>query len=184
MTVRRNHSGFTLVELMIGMSLSLMVLTAVLGSYLFMGRNLVRLANQQTLETESRRALLYFAQDVRMASTLSSPSATGVTFTLPTSSSTTTVAYSYNSSAGTLTRTPATGTAQVLLHNLQSLTINYYNIAGNAITGTDTGVSIPNIRRIALSFTAQAGSSNNGTLTILHQVASPRLSMRNKAWSP
>ncbi len=184
MTVRRPNSGFTLVELLIGMSLSLMVLTAVLSSYLFMGRNLVRLVNQQEIETESRRTLLYFAQDVRMASSLSGPSATGVTFTVPTSGGTTTVAWSYSSANGTLTRTPATGTAQVLINNLQSCAFSYYNIAGNSVTDYVNSVSLSNMRRIALAFSAQAGSANNGTLTIVHQAASPRLSMRNKSWSP
>ncbi|HEX7631695.1 MAG TPA: prepilin-type N-terminal cleavage/methylation domain-containing protein, partial [Lacunisphaera sp.] len=59
--------AFTLTELLIGMTLSLIVMTAVLTSYTFMGRNLFRLANQQTLQTQSRRTLQYFQQDVRMA---------------------------------------------------------------------------------------------------------------------
>ena len=72
---RRPHSrsGFTLVELLVGMTLALVVMTAVLSTFGFLGRNLNRLANQQQLESEGRRALAYFAQDVRMASGLSNP---------------------------------------------------------------------------------------------------------------
>jgi prepilin-type N-terminal cleavage/methylation domain-containing protein len=188
MIQQRRNSGFTLVEILIGMSLSLMVLTAVLSSYLFMGRNLVRLVNQQTLETESRRALQYFSQDVRMAISLSNLTTTSVTFTIPTSTGTTTVAYNYDSNAGQFTRTtPAnTGTLLVLVNNIKSGTFSfaYYNIAGNQITQTDTQVSSPNIRRISYSYDAQTGNSGNGTLTALFRMASSRLSLRNKTWSP
>jgi prepilin-type N-terminal cleavage/methylation domain-containing protein len=64
-------AGFTLVELMISMSLALMIIAAVLSSYLFLGRSLGRLVTQQTLDNEGRRALAYFAQDVRLASGIS-----------------------------------------------------------------------------------------------------------------
>ena len=64
----QSRAGFTLVELLVGMSLALVVMTGVLSTFSFLGRNLNRLANQQKLESEGRRALAYFAQDVRMAS--------------------------------------------------------------------------------------------------------------------
>ena len=113
-------------------------MAAVLSSYIFIGRNLARLANQQILETEGRRTLANFARDVRLASGLSgTPSATSVTLSQPTSTGApTTVAYSYDSGAGTLTRTPASGTAQVLLRNITAsgLTIRYYDTSGNPYT--------------------------------------------------
>jgi len=70
-----SRAGFTLVELLVGMSLALVVMTGVLSTFSFLGRNLNRLANQQQLETESRRALSYFNQDVRMANALPAPTA-------------------------------------------------------------------------------------------------------------
>jgi prepilin-type N-terminal cleavage/methylation domain-containing protein len=72
---RQSRAGFTLVELLVGMSLALIVMTGVLSTFSFLGRNLNRLANQQQLESESRRALAYFAQDVRMANALQAPTA-------------------------------------------------------------------------------------------------------------
>ena len=79
--------------LMGGMSLALMVMTAILSSYTFLGRSLARLVNQQSLQSEARRALAYFAQDVRMASGLTDTanlSATRVSLTLPTGTGTNT----------------------------------------------------------------------------------------------
>ena len=67
-----NHqSGFTLVELLIGSSLSAILLVGVLSSFTFMGRSLGRMASQQQLETQSRRALQVFDSDARMATALS-----------------------------------------------------------------------------------------------------------------
>jgi hypothetical protein len=78
------------------MSLSLMVMGAVLSGYIFLGRNFTRSlglssANQPALESQSRRALAYFADDVRMASGLDlggiaphvGPSSSGVTLIIP-----------------------------------------------------------------------------------------------------
>ena len=110
------NGGFTLVELIIGLSLSLMVMGAVLSSYVFLGRNFTRslgisLSNQPTLEAQGRRTLAYFTQDVRMASGLDtsgsspkvSPSATGMTLILPSSSGTKYITYYYNSTASAAT---------------------------------------------------------------------------------
>jgi type II secretory pathway pseudopilin PulG len=98
--------GFTLVELLIGSALSTAVLAAVLSSYIYLGRGLGRLANQQTLETESRRALGYFTQDVQTASGLvtittapTSPSASRVDLLVPAANGTRTITYYYNSTA-------------------------------------------------------------------------------------
>lgn len=182
----RSRAGFTLVELMIGATLSAAIMAAVLSSYLFMGRNLARLTNQQALQGESRRTLAYFNRDVRMASGLSGTiSATAVTFILPTSTGTTTVAYSYDSGAGTLTRTPASGTTLTLLRNITTdgLTFRFYDTSANEYTA-DTliaGSYLTSIKQISLEFSTQTGSNANGTQTPVHQVASNRLIIRNRS---
>ena len=72
MRLRRQNpqAAFTLVELMIGSALAATIMAAVLSTYIYLGRGLARLANQQTLETEARRTLAYFTQDVQSASGL------------------------------------------------------------------------------------------------------------------
>jgi type II secretory pathway pseudopilin PulG len=123
--------GFSLVELMVAMSLAMMVIAAILSSYTFLGRNLVRYANQQQLEVQSRRALQMFTSDVHMANRvayaydttkditqdstwqtlptssqvtfrLSTPDASGGTFVYA-------VTYAYSTAAGTLTRSVSSG---------------------------------------------------------------------------
>jgi hypothetical protein len=178
-------AGFTLVELLVGMSLALMVMTAVLTTYVTLGRNFTRLlgissSNQPTLESQARRTLAYFTQDVRMASGISgTPSATSLTLTLPTSTGTTTVTYAYDSTAQTLTRTPASGSALTLHSGLLGFTFNYYDSSGNPYTSYTN--YLPGIKQLSFTLTSQAGSSVNGTLTQVYETDSPRLLLRNKA---
>lgn len=184
--------GFTLVELLVGVTLSGMVMAAVLSSYLFLARSFTRLSNQQVLGSEARRTLTYFAKDVQAATGISgTPSATSVTLTLPTSNGTTTVAYTYDSSAGTFTRTPAGGTTLTLLRYITDndagttadLTIRYYDNSSNEyIAATlSAGSYLQSIKQISLEFSTQTGVSLSGTQTLVYRVASSRLLLHNNA---
>jgi prepilin-type N-terminal cleavage/methylation domain-containing protein len=101
-----SHQGFTLVELLVGVTLSGMVMAAVLSSYIFLARSFTRLSNQQTLESEARRTLTYFSRDVQAATGLvvvstspTSPAANRVDFTVPAGTGTNTITYYYNSTS-------------------------------------------------------------------------------------
>jgi|UniRef100_UPI00404AF115 Tfp pilus assembly protein PilE len=108
------RGGFTIVELLIGVTLSVMMLGAVFSSYIFLTKHFVRSigvtnANEPTLEVQARRTLNYFAQDVAAASDIDfdetvSPDtlANKVTLTIPVAAGTTTVTYDYDSSTQTL----------------------------------------------------------------------------------
>ena len=206
--IRRSHSraGFTLVELLVGMSLALVVMTGVLSTFAFLGRNLNRLANQQQLESEARRALAYFAQDVRMASGLSSPGTAQLELAVPAGTAVRKVIYFYNSAdtattvdigatgdevsitapANSLVRfaedtaNPNTGNTVTLLRNLLSLDFDYRDVSENEVTDFTDKVS--SIKRVALEFRSQTGVAANGTLTPVYPCASPFLTIRNKAF--
>lgn len=99
-------AGFTLVEVLVGATLSAAVMAAVLSSYIYMGRGLGRLANQQTLEMEGRRTLALFSQDARTASDLTDTAnlgATRVALTVPTASGTNIITYYYNNTPSAAT---------------------------------------------------------------------------------
>lgn len=99
-------AGFTLVELLIGASLSAAIMAAVLSSYIYLGRGFGRLVIQQKLETESRRALGYFSQDVQTASGIessNSPSSNRFSLYVPTATGANIVTYYYNSNIPTST---------------------------------------------------------------------------------
>lgn len=206
MTTQRYHSrsGFTLVELLVGMTLALIVMTAVLSTFGFLGRNLNRLANQQQLESEARRALAYFAQDVRMASGLSSPGDAQLELAVPAGTATRKIIYYYNSAATATTvsigatgdqvsvtapgkslvrfyentASPNTGSTVTLLRNLLSCDFDYRDVSDNEVTDFTNKVS--SIKKVALEFRSQTGVANNGTLTPVYPGASPFLAIRNK----
>ncbi len=206
-----SKAAFTLVEVIIGMSLALMVMTAVLTTYVTLGRNFTRSlgissANQPSLESQARRTLAYLAQDVRMASgfpSSSTLSASTMTLILPDGTGTSQVTYYYNSNAITSSTTSdnvtVSGTSVAMRR--EALTRCVYN--GSTVTSLllhtnlltcvfsyydatgnpyTTYVNyLPGIKQLSLSLTAQSGSSTNGTLTQVYSTDSPRLLLRNKA---
>ena len=139
MSPTRNHSrgpaaarpGFSLVELMVAMSIGMVVIAAVLSSYTFLGRNLIRYANQQALEVQSRRTLQTLASDAHAADRVALaydttkditqdsawqtlPTATQFTFRTSTANGSGgtyyyAVTYAYDTTAGTLTRSVSSG---------------------------------------------------------------------------
>jgi hypothetical protein len=120
-----------MVELLIGLFLAMLLTAAMLLSYTFLVRSLIRSSNQQQLEAQSRRALQVLTKDVHMADKIASaydpamditqdstwqtmPAAGQVTFRLsvPNDSGGTyiyAVNYVYDTNAGALTRTVSSG---------------------------------------------------------------------------
>ena len=185
-----------------------MVMTAVLSTYVTLGRNFTRAlgvssANQPTLEGQARRTLAYFAQDVRMTSDISgTPSATSLTLTLPTGTTTKTISYYINNTAAAVTVTlsgysttvpartlvrvdgsnGATQSLQTSLLVSGTNNFSYYDSSGNPYTSYVNYLS--GIKQLSITFTAQTGSSTNGTLTQIYQTDSPRLLLRNRSLLP
>lgn len=139
MTLRssRPTSGFTLVELLIGTSLSAAVMLGVLSSYIYLGRSFTRLANQQTLETEARRTLGYFAQDVQRATGVTVTPVTApdfyITFTLPRDRNNVTQAVYYYSRNGATTSI-AGNTVTVPAGSMVRILSTGYSIVGSVQT--------------------------------------------------
>jgi hypothetical protein len=202
-----------MVEVLIGMSLAMVLMLAVLVSYVSLARNFTRTlglseAGRPTLEAQSLRTLAQFTQDVRMATgivsvfvnSLSTPSAISLTLTLPTGSGTKNIGYYYNSTGAALTvtlasystRVPArslvrvdgsNGATQVLHLGLLTCTFNYYDTSGNPYP-TLPNYCPPGIKQLALTLTSQGGSNTNNTRTEIYQANSPRLLIRNKPLLP
>lgn len=181
--------GYTLVEMMIGLTLASILMLGVLSSYLFIGRNSVRLSYQHALETQARGILNTFAGDVRNTKYITSASATGMTLQLVDGS---TVTYSYSSSL--LTRDPGSGgvsvtndikgeTVQVPV-TLAACNFNYFTTTDASPTYQATSAIVAlSVKQVALSLTLQAGSptvqANSGTMTSF-QMSSGWLLFRNK----
>jgi prepilin-type N-terminal cleavage/methylation domain-containing protein len=197
--------GFTLVELLVGATLSAMVMAAVLSSYVYLAKHFVRLTNQQSQETESRRTLGYFTRDVQVASgidTSQTLSASRCSLTVPTTTGTNAITYYYNNGASTsvtingtsvtmaansLARCVYNGTtvtSQTLLRNITSAGLNFYYYDASGRIYTVYSDYLPGIKQMMLQFSTQAGVSASGTQTLVYQVSSSRLIVRNKAVLP
>lgn len=211
MTVSRHHSlaAFTLVELLVGMTLALTLLIGVLNTYTLLARNFTRSlgitsAYQPTLSAQSRNSVATFVQDAASAIAIQgTPSSNTVTLTVPTSTSTNTIVYYYNSDpsnpitvtlagysktvpAATLVRVDGNTGIMLTQHSgLLSLNFRYYDISGNLYTvfsySTTGFSSYLGIKQVSVDFTSQGGNSVNGTLTQVYTTVSPRVVMNNKA---
>ena len=78
------------------------VLAGVLSSFLMLGRSGTMLVNYTTMDTQARRALEDFAQDVRMATAVTWNSATSITLTVADNYTTTNnqVTYEWDDTSG------------------------------------------------------------------------------------
>src|SRR5437773_1779012 len=77
--VRRRHDGFTMAEILIAATISSFVMAGVLSSFLMMGRSGANAYSYVGMESEARRGLEQFGEDVRMAKLCHWASSTDVT---------------------------------------------------------------------------------------------------------
>lgn len=167
---------------MIAASLGAIVLAGVLTTFLMLGRSGANAANYSMMETQSRRALEEFSQDVRMANEVVWNSATSITLTVPdnytSTSNLVTYAYDNDTSSANVTRQtfyrrPGTGAADAALsvanHNTRTTLVR--NIGTFSFARFDrlnnTSASDATTKRIQISMVARtttrtvASASNN-----------------------
>lgn len=171
----RRAGGFTLVEVVVSLTLAFIVIAAILSAYLFLGRNLTRMVNLQQQEVKSRRALQMFTTDVSSAIQLTTATDTQIVISVQTAGSPATVTYTYTagaSSTGTLTRTDAAGTL-TLLTGLSTFDFNFYTETNVATT------SLASMKSAEFSFTSDLGTAASGT-SASYATVSSRVLMRNK----
>jgi Tfp pilus assembly protein PilW len=180
-------TGFTLVEVLIGATLSAAIMAAVLSSFVFLGRNLTRLANYQTLEAKGREALTYFRGDFALAQSVqngTTPTASSVTLVLPAGS----VTYTYDGVALSLHRQATFGANQdlYLLQNdycsCTAFTLGYYTTTnGTPNSQILPGLNVPySIKQIQVSFSLQTPGTASPATQANYQVVSSRFLIRNK----
>jgi Tfp pilus assembly protein PilW len=187
-------SGFTLLEVMMGTLITAFVFAGVISSYIFLGRALSRQANAESLESRTRLALYYFTHDVSSAISIEAANpgsqTTGslMTLTVPTSGGGTQLItyacdWSQGSAHGVLERKVGIGgTYLVLLTNLTSFQIQYFDPTTNPVTVPSSVPSSPqiNIKQVCMSYTTSAGYAPSGNVSN-YSVVSPLVIMKNKS---
>jgi Tfp pilus assembly protein PilW len=181
--------GFTLLEVMMVTFISSFVFAGVLSAYVFLGRGLSRQVNAEGLESRTRLALHYFTQDISSASAITAQNpgtqATGTQMALTIPGSNTVTYYcdwSQGPSMGILERQVGSNPYLVLLTNLSSLSLQYYDSTTNPVAVPFTAPSSPQIviKQVCLTYTSTAGYGPSGNLSNF-SVVSPLVIMKNKA---
>lgn len=184
----RPGNGFTLVEVMIGVTLSTLVLAGVLSAFLLIGRTAYRSSNYSELEAQTRRSLQIFGNDVRESSNIHWNSAQSITLSVVTAGNISTqVTYAYDAStsgatAGCFYRVAgdATSTAapQILMRNVgadfmfQRFKLEQSGVTDNAATS--------DLETKLLQVSFRATRSGVTTVDASQATLSARYILRNK----
>ena len=163
---------------MVGATLSSFVLAGVLSTFLFMGRSGANLRNYSDMESQSRRALEYFAEDVRQASAIAWASNVSISLTV----NSTAILYYYQSSDGNFYRRVGANT-QVLISGISEGTFAFkgYNVAGTEmplVTAANLTAAGSSTKQLQISLEASRTSKTVTSATNL--VLSARFILRNK----
>lgn len=181
---RPRRRGFTLVEVLIGATLASFILAGVISTFVFLGRSGLNVQHYNDMESQARRALEIFAEDVRQASSITWVDANTVRLVVNTSS----ITYAYVSSSKTFTRTPGRTTAvDTLITGITTFEFRGYTITGNAITdfSTAAALTVANRSTKQLQISLEAAryldfASQRRNIAASNTVLSARFILRNK----
>ena len=188
-TLRCSPGAFTLAEVMIGATIGSFVLVGVLSAFLMLGRSGTNIVAYTSMDTQTRRALEEFAQDIRMASNLTWNTSASITLTVPDNYTATSnrVTYAWDTVAGSATYhcfyrkpgTPAENDATLnrrttYITNVTSFTFRRYN-RSNLETETTTD---PETKRIRIEMTLT--TTNRTVVSASDTTLSATFVMRNK----
>lgn len=189
---RTRYAGFTLVELIIAMTLSLMISAAVFQIFITIGRSSLRVVNYSIMETQTRRAFEQLAIDSRMANSFTATFNGGVitsfSLTIPKEdlSGTSTVVYGYTTIAGedgqafyyTYAPDPAAPLVTktlYLIRNIKNITIVRYDSTATEIPAATT--SSTGIKHLQLSLSVKRGGG--GVMDATQVIRSTSFTLRN-----
>lgn len=196
------RAGFTLLELVVSVGISMVIFLAVLGAYFYLARNLTRLANTQSLEVANRRTIYLFTRDVSTAKQITA-TATQIKLLVlvppadpsyqPPGNANYPVCKTvvFNYSNGTLTRTAtppstiapedvsdSTDPRAQLLSGLTNFNFNFYGADGSLLVLPAIGYPI---KAVDFVYSTSTGVAANGTQSN-YSAVSPRIILRNKPY--
>jgi prepilin-type N-terminal cleavage/methylation domain-containing protein len=182
--VRRRRRGFTLVELLLATTLSSIVMTGLMSSFVLVGKNGYNAANYSMMEAESRRALEIFTQEARMANNITWTSVNSVTLSVVDGASNYFVTYTYDSATtGNTARTfyrrlgtvGSTSPAQVLVRAVSDFAFRRYKV----VNGADFAAT-NDLETKQLQITLRTVRTGTTTVNATNAVLSARVVLRNK----
>lgn len=190
-------AGFTLPEVVISMTLTVLVTAGVMSTVLMFTGSSYRVSFYTDMEAESRKTLELFGEDVRLAmKAVWNGNASSVTLKVPldaTTAATEDRTYTFTAAGRKFTRTTPAGT-QVLLTNIDTCLMTAYGLSGDPndpvasriFDPTSSGVidwtiAGNNTKQIQLNVVSSQGGGVLAKAT--QKVISARFILRNKGSS-
>jgi Tfp pilus assembly protein PilW len=179
----RSLAAFSLVEVIIGASLSCFILAGVLSTFLFLGRSGANVQNYNDMEAEARRALEVFAEDTRQASSIAWATSSKDDITMLIDSIP--VRYYYDSGTRIFYRTRTVSgvtTTRALVTGIVTFEFKAYGINGGAslplstTTERATASKMTKQLQVSLESTRNTRTASTASNTVL----SARFILRNK----
>ncbi len=129
---RSLRSGFTLLEVMISITLGTLVLGMATGGLLFMSRSLTSLTQYTDMSRDSRVALELFGRDVRMATNVfTANSHTLSVLRADADGGAVIVDYFYDPDNKTFSQQTGNEPPRIILRDIDDLLINYFTLRGD-----------------------------------------------------
>ena|ERR1041385_4574606 len=122
-STKRNSAAFTLVEVMVASGVGSIVLAGMMAMFWFSNRSFASLTNYLDLDQKTQATLDKMSREIRQVSMLTDYSATNLTFLNYDGS---TLQYTYNPNAQTLTRVNGATSTTTLLTGCDSLQFSIY----------------------------------------------------------
>lgn len=180
---RRRRAGFTLVEVMVGATLSTFILAGILATFVTLGRAGFSIQSYNDMESQARKALEIFAEDVRQASAITWVDGYTVRLVVNTATKT----YAYDGTAKTFTKNPGASDQKVLITGVTTFQFIGYTISGNPLTDFSTAALLTAANRSTkqLQISLEAArfldfNAQRRNLAASNTVLSARFILRNK----
>ena len=164
-----DRRGLSLVEVLVATTLLGLLMTAVIGSYVFLLRGQQSLHSYGEMNADSRNLLELLSRDAKSATAVTNFTTTSLTLTVPTDTAghTADVTYEFDSTNSTFTR-EVSGASTTLATGVETLTFRYFN-SNNAATSSlaelkQVQLSLRLVRSIAFAYSSQYVISAQYTL--------------------
>lgn len=178
----RRRRGHTLVEVLIAATIASFTLLGVLSSFLFLVRSGTNIRNYSDMESQARKALELFAEDVRQASSISWASNSSVTLTVNTQP----ITYTFNSGNSNFTRSHLEGATLVTRVLISGVTPNTFSFRAYTVSGVElpllsgANLTAAGVNTKQLQISLQASRANQTVVSATNTVLSARFILRNK----
>lgn len=171
----KRSAGFTLVELMVVVSLVGIAMGMLCGASFYTGRSIASLTDSVQLSMQSRSVVDRMSQKLRQAEAVTAFTPTSISVT----SGTNTLSYAYSSGTKKLTEVE-NGTSKVLLENCEALTFELYkrNPITNSFDQFPAATTLSEAKLVRVSWAC--ASSAVGKATGSSELVSAKIVLRVK----